>query len=48
MENALLGQDKVFAESPITDKDIEILIDFALDCTQFVRGMLTGIHTVPE
>lgn len=39
---------KITEDFPISNDDVEFLLDFAIDCTQFVRTMLTGVHTIPE
>ena len=39
---------KVFTGFPVSNEDVELLLDFAIDCTQFVKCMLTGVHTEPD
>lgn len=38
----------VFESFPVSNDDVELLLDFAIDCTQFVMEILTGTHTMPE
>ena len=42
-ENHILTEKKVWDKNPVTYLDIQELIDFALDCTRLILGVLTGI-----
>lgn len=36
----------ILDQYPVSNEDVEMLLEFALDCTQFVRQILTGIYTI--
>jgi len=40
--------DEVFEAFPLSFDDVEVLLNFAIDCTQFVRGVISGVYTIPE
>lgn len=36
----------ILDQYPVSNEDVEMLLEFALDCTQFVRQILTGVYTI--
>ncbi len=43
-ERHILAEEKEWDKNPISYKDIQELIDFALDCTRLILGALTGVN----
>lgn len=42
-EKHILSEEKIWDENPVTYPDIQELIEFALDCTRLILGVLTGV-----